>query len=530
MVRSHHVIHATIAVVTATVCTMAPSATAEELQWLWRNVTHNLHEREVRAVAVDPRDPLRILVGTTRAIYRSSDGGRRWEERLTLRGEHTAIHALVLSPQQPARFYAATAHGVFRSTDGGASWKHLHREPSFAVLVDAVPSERLWSGTAEGLWLSEDAGRHWRRVTGLPSHRTVFALARDPYYPEQLYAATDAGLYRSDDVGQHWQSVFLVRTTSGEEDDPTAESEEASSPDRITALAFHPTKPGHVVCTTLHSAFESQDGGRSWRALPESGLATEALHHVLLTHASPTHLYVASNRGVFHYDDTAQRWEPLTRGLTAQQIYHLTIQPQDGSLWAATDRGVFHGVIVPQGAEGAQQPLQLFALFQHEPTIAEVQAMAVRYAETDPEKIARWRRAAATQALLPTVSVGFDHNKTISDQYDEGTFPKFQLVPTRDLDRNWDVSVSWDLGELIWNDDQLSIDSRSKLTTELREELLDEVTRFYFERRRLQVEVALEPLEDPKLAFEKELRIQELTAQLDALTGRGFSRALEGAL
>ncbi len=56
----------------------------------------------------------------------------------------------------------------------------------------------------------------------------------------------------------------------------------------------------------------------------------------------------------------------------------------------------------------------------------------------------------------------------------------------------------------------------------LREDLLEEVTRLCFERKRLQLEFQGSPTEDPILKRERALRIQELTAHLDGLTGGVF--------
>ncbi|MFC1666596.1 hypothetical protein ACFL0P_01820 [Candidatus Omnitrophota bacterium] len=67
-------------------------------------------------------------------------------------------------------------------------------------------------------------------------------------------------------------------------------------------------------------------------------------------------------------------------------------------------------------------------------------------------------------------------------------------------------------------------DTRSRLMVQLRDDILDEITRIYFERRRLQMEMHFSPVTDLKGAMEKELRIEELTADLDALTGGYFSK------
>ncbi|MBN1354619.1 MAG: hypothetical protein JW994_08145, partial [Candidatus Omnitrophica bacterium] len=83
-----------------------------------------------------------------------------------------------------------------------------------------------------------------------------------------------------------------------------------------------------------------------------------------------------------------------------------------------------------------------------------------------------------------------------------------------------------DLSDLIWNEAQTSIDVRSKLMVQLREDIVDEVIRVYFERRRTQLELAMNPPKDPQAKFEKNLRIEELTARLDGLTGGFFSKTI----
>ena len=89
------------------------------------------------------------------------------------------------------------------------------------------------------------------------------------------------------------------------------------------------------------------------------------------------------------------------------------------------------------------------------------------------------------------------------------------------------MSLSWELGDLVWTSDQTSIDSRSKMMVELREDILDQVTRIYYERKRIQMELMGFSSINQQPQWEKELRIDELTAQLDALTGGLFTESLD---
>jgi len=88
----------------------------------------------------------------------------------------------------------------------------------------------------------------------------------------------------------------------------------------------------------------------------------------------------------------------------------------------------------------------------------------------------------------------------------------------------WDVNMRWDLGDLIWNDAQASIDTRSRLLVQLRSDILDEVTKLYFEYVRVRLEMDSLTLMDKKKLAQKEVRLQEIAAQLDGLTDGFFSR------
>ncbi|MBI4335210.1 MAG: hypothetical protein HY589_00980 [Candidatus Omnitrophica bacterium] len=161
---------------------------------------------------------------------------------------------------------------------------------------------------------------------------------------------------------------------------------------------------------------------------------------------------------------------------------------------------------------------EILARFDHEPSIHEVQKAAVRYAEVHKEKIDGWRRNAKRKALLPKVSVGVDESK--GDYYYNGT------LRGKDQDTGWDITASWDLGDLIWNNDQNSIDVRSRLMVQLRDDILNNITRLYFERRKLQIDLLINPPKNVQSKLEKELRLQELTAGIDALTGGWFSKMI----
>ena len=165
---------------------------------------------------------------------------------------------------------------------------------------------------------------------------------------------------------------------------------------------------------------------------------------------------------------------------------------------------------------------EILEKFDAEPGIQEIQEAAIRYAEVHKGKIDEWRKCAKRKALLPTLSVNTGRCLTDYYHWDAGTNPD-TLQKGKDP-TDWSVTASWNLGELIWNDDQTSIDARSRLMVQLRDDIINEVTRLYFERRRLQIELLTNPPKNLQTKLEKELRLQEFTAGIDALTGGHLSK------
>jgi hypothetical protein len=223
----------------------------------------------------------------------------------------------------------------------------------------------------------------------------------------------------------------------------------------------------------------------------------------------------------------------LSCGISAEEINFIALDSRN-NLYAASDKGLFRAKL---GFDISDNRADIIAIYnKDEPQISQVQQAAIRYAEVEPEKIARWRRQAAKRAWLPKVTVDMDRDidRTTSSSI-WGTYPsngtpgRYFVGPddeTRYNNRNLGVSLTWELGDLIFSDDQTSIDVRSRLMVELREDILDEVNKTYFERLRIKTELDNLSIDDRKKRYEKELRLQELTASLDALTGGYFSQQM----
>jgi hypothetical protein len=400
----------------------------------------------------------------------------------------------------------------------------------------AVLPDGLFLGTKAGLFISKDNGRSWSKAEARLGESQIFCLAYHFKEPDYLYVACVDGVFKSLDGGKSWERVFVALPTEKspeEEREQNGENNYEEQTSQVKYIALDQNAPNFLYLATSRGVYRSQDRANTWELFSTSGLLSLDIRTVLVTNQS--RVLVSTKTGVYILQ--GDRWQELSLRLVAEEIKFLASDNKD-HLYAACDKGLFKAQF-ENAVAGKRSILDLY--YKDEPKIKQVQEAAIKYAEVEPEKISRWRKQAARRALLPKLSVDFDldKDKTISksvwgiySSYSNGniTAPARYFVGPDDetnyRKKNYGVSLTWDFGDLIWNDDQTSIDVRSRLMVQLREGILDEVNKLYFERIRLKMEIGRLSIEDRAKRLDKELRLEELTASLDALTGGYYSKCL----
>ena len=187
------------------------------------------------------------------------------------------------------------------------------------------------------------------------------------------------------------------------------------------------------------------------------------------------------------------------------------------------------GLALPAQASDPQNEAQaLLAQFNHEPTVRSVQRRAAAYAHANPDEVASWRGRARLSALLPEIRVGYDRDQDADDTrtFTSATSEPKQVVGN-DQKEGFDVRASWDLNEMVFNRSEVQIRRAVVNASRQRDSLISEVTKIYFSRRRAQVELLLAEDMSPKERVKQELKVAELTAYLDGLTGGWFSKQIK---
>lgn len=488
----------------------------------WSKPSTGIIERKVNCLLIDSHAPGFILAGTDKAIYRATLTNTSFVPVLQNHGNALAIHQIYRNTAVSSSLYSATDSGVFVSDDLGLTWRKIFwpanvlARQALSVLVD---ENTIYVATAGGLYFRQQSGQAWQQVHRDIGQKRVSSLVGDGDY---VYAATDAGIYRFKELGEEIAKVYSLGGRSLDEVDVV--DGEVVFYRQITDMAVSLDRKRIFVALAQKIIF-SDDQGESWQDISVQGLPVHQLRKLLVSknESGAEALYAATEIGLFSYENGYWKGNVAQFG---NIVVNDVVKDEEGNIYLASGDGIYFKFVAYaniKGLGGGQIDYANMALdYKNEPTIRDVQQMAIEYANVDPKQINSWHNQSRAKAFFPTWTMGLSRADSDIYHWDTGANPDV-LTKGRDY-VDWSTSLSWDFSDLIWSSDHTSIDSRSKLMSELRQDILDQATRLYFERRRIQMELAAKAEMTMDLYIEKTIRLQELTALLDGLTGGEFSQ------
>jgi photosystem II stability/assembly factor-like uncharacterized protein len=181
----------------------------------------------VRCVAIDPRDPGRVYVGTfDNGVYASADGGRNWRNDGHGLDDRRVMSVAVSGSDRVGGVsvvYAGTEpSNLYRSEDGGRRWQLLPAlrdvpsEPRWSFpprpwthhvsTIALHPTDPGWLGVGielGGVMRSRDRGATW--IDHNPqAHSDAHQLLTHRLAPDRIYEVAGQGIARSEDRGASW--------------------------------------------------------------------------------------------------------------------------------------------------------------------------------------------------------------------------------------------------------------------------------------------------------------------------------------
>ncbi|MDQ1707521.1 MAG: hypothetical protein QOJ88_732 [Pyrinomonadaceae bacterium] len=314
----------------------------------WTPVFDKEGSYSIGAIALDPKNPLTVWVGTGEnnsqrsvsygnGLYRSDDGGKSWKNVGLKTSEH--IGRIAIDPKDSNTVYVAAQgplwgpggdRGLFKTTDGGRTWKKIlsiseHTGVSDVVIDPQNPEtlyassyqrrRHMWTliggGPESALYKSTDAGAAWNKLkAGLPATEMGrIGLAISPVDSNVIYATVEAadkkgGIFRSNDRGGSW---------------------ERRNEFDVGAMYY-----GHIVADPkdvdrvyIMNVFlmVSDDGGKTLRRLGEKSKHVDN-HEIWIDPSDTDHYLVGCDGGVYESRDRGTNWD-FKRNLPITQFYDI---------------------------------------------------------------------------------------------------------------------------------------------------------------------------------------------------------------
>jgi len=549
-------------------------------------------KKGINSVYVDEDRPESLYAATDSGVFVSQNEGDSFQKIFEPQDADSRQCLSVLANDQYV--FVGTFHGLFKRPLQSSSWLKARGDLGNKIIFRIQEDEdNVYIATYAHLYREDKKTQEMNKVFRTSQEEYNGVLENENYTDTikekrkikdiaitnaGIYLATENGIFFSNDKAEHWKKVQNDGLPTEDITSIAVLSSAGNSGNSLTARRSFLDQKGNteegLSRDTLPPQRVNQPGSLKKEAGLSHGIRASGQDDFDHWNGGPD-LLVGTRKGIFvksqgHKDTKSQEqgWQALYKGMETNDI-HCVEGSDTGQIYVGTDRGVFamqqsKGFVngkgnrtwdIEHGTSNCTSNMEhrtssdgrnsifdvrgshyeaLMNNFSNEPTINEIQQLAIDYAEVNEEKIKDWRARANKKAWLPSMSIGLDidKNKTISDSvwgsYSSGG--QHYIGPDDKTFYNnlaWDISMSWDFSELIWNNDQTSIDSRSKMMVELREDILDQVTRLYFERRRLQVELLTEQMVEQRMLIDKNMRVEELTALIDALTGGKFSEMMK---
>lgn len=341
----------------------------------FRSIGPAVTSGRVIAFAVDPNDRTKFYVAVASGgVWKTINAGTTWTPVFDNEGSFS-IGAIALDPKNPATVWVGTGErnsqrsvgygdGVYRSDDGGKSWKnmglktseHIGRiaiDPRDSNVVFVAAQGPLWSAGGErGLYKTTDGGKTWKAVITISENTGVNEVIIDPSNPDIMYASSwqrrrhfytlinggpESAIYKSTDGGNTWAKV-----RSGLPPGDLG---------RI-GLDISPANTNVVYATVeasgvLSGIFRSNDRGATWEKTSSSIAQGMYWGQIIADPKNVDRIYIPNV--VFQVSDDAGRTQrPLGERLKHVDNHTIWIDPKntdyylvgcDGGVYESFDRG-----------------------------------------------------------------------------------------------------------------------------------------------------------------------------------------------
>ncbi|MEZ4778941.1 MAG: T9SS type A sorting domain-containing protein [Flavobacteriaceae bacterium] len=320
----------------------------------------------ISKIVLDPNDDNTIFVGgmgplfrndTNRGVYRSTDGGDTWEQKLFV-SDSTGIIDMAIHPSNGNIIYAASwerirrpqyrqyggeTSRIYRSTDGGENWSELtnglpslpSEKGRISIAISQSNPNVLYAryadaaGSIQGVYRTADGGDTWVEMNSAPLNNIGFhwwfrGIVVDPTNENTIYNV-DFEVQKSTDGGANWNNSF-----SGVHVDQHA-------------MTFNAGVPGEVLLGNDGGFYKSSNNGNSW--IKDESLPITQFYRIFVDDPSGIYGGAQDNNTIRTLTGGTNDWAPIYGGDGFQPLVDPTnnniiyAQSQYGNIGKSTNGG-----------------------------------------------------------------------------------------------------------------------------------------------------------------------------------------------
>jgi photosystem II stability/assembly factor-like uncharacterized protein len=291
----------------------------------WEHKSNSLRISQMYRIGVS-QTSAHIIAGLQDNGTKLRNPGGNWTDELGGDGMDCAI-----KPNDVNVMYGCIQNGELRrSINAGANWTNIKNNISSSLTGAWITPYRLNPQNPsniiagyDAIYSSNNQGDTWTNIGTTAqvgtAKKTILEIA--PSNPNYIYAGTSSAMWRTTDGGTTWASINVPGSST-------------------VSLCIHPTDPNTLWATRSNytagsKVYKSTNGGSTWTNISGT-LPNLPANTVIYQNNTQNGIYVGMDIGVFYKDDSMPNWELFFDGLPNVVISELEIDYTNGWLYAAT--------------------------------------------------------------------------------------------------------------------------------------------------------------------------------------------------
>ena len=305
------------------------------------------------------------------------------------------------------------------------------------------------------------------------------------------------------------------------------------------------TETGAVIYLASSSGvYQSSNQGKSW-IKANSGLKANAdgFYTIRSIETNQQQILAITSRGLYQASPgNPLEWQEINvadsqKSKDYQNDFY-SLQSQAGKLLISNSQGQIFSLKAEQ-SQTAKQPrakANFIKIISAEPKIQDLHQVALEFAGIPTGRdFGKYKRQARWRNLIPDFEAFAERDTEdilaieteAEDSFSSASSNLNSGLGITNLDRNDDqinagIRFKWQLSNLVYDPEITDINTSARITANIRENILTELTQIYYQRK----ELVYKLLSASDYKFSEKMKLEQYTAQLDARTGAWFSAKL----